>query len=180
MHALSKTDQAKAPTTQHRPRDPARDGASASGSNPVWQSLALRTASVRPKLAVGQPDDPDEREADRTAERVMRMPAPPASNFKPSPSSETHREDEEERLRREEREGDGDSASDAPPVVHEALGSAGQPLDPVTRSFMEERFDQDFGQVRVHTGARAAESARAVNALAYTLGRDVVFRDGQY
>jgi hypothetical protein len=39
---------------------------------------------------------------------------------------------------------------------------------------------QDFSRVRVHTDARAAESARAVSALAYTVGQDVVFGAGQY
>jgi hypothetical protein len=38
----------------------------------------------------------------------------------------------------------------------------------------------DFGDVRIHTGARAAQSARAVNATAYTVGRDIVFGAGQY
>ncbi len=45
---------------------------------------------------------------------------------------------------------------------------------------MEPRFGHDFGDVRVHTDARAAESARAVNALAYTVGREVVFGEEQY
>ncbi len=68
----------------------------------------------------------------------------------------------------------------APPIVHEVLRSAGAPLDHSTRDFMEPRMGQDFSQVRVHTDAKAAESARAVNALAYTVGRDVVFGMGQY
>src|SRR5512134_3274935 len=68
----------------------------------------------------------------------------------------------------------------APPVVHEVLHSPGQPLDAATRAFMEPRFGVDFGGVRVHADARAAESARAVNALAYTVGRSVVFGAGQY
>jgi hypothetical protein len=70
--------------------------------------------------------------------------------------------------------------SPVPPIVHEVLSSPGRPLDAATRAFMEPRFGHDFGQVRVHTDARAAESARAVNALAYTVGRDVVFGTGQY
>lgn len=70
--------------------------------------------------------------------------------------------------------------STAPPIVHEVLRSSGQPLDSATRAFMEPRFGHDFGQVRVHTDARAANSARAVNALAYTVGRNVVFRAEQY
>jgi len=68
----------------------------------------------------------------------------------------------------------------APPIVHEVLRSPGQPLDAGTRSFMESRFRHSLGQVRVHTGTQAAESARAVNALAYTVGSDVVFGEGQY
>jgi len=45
---------------------------------------------------------------------------------------------------------------------------------------MEPRFGHDFGRVRVHTDARAAESTRAVNALAYTVSGDIVFGAGQY
>jgi hypothetical protein len=63
----------------------------------------------------------------------------------------------------------------APPIVHEVLRSPGQPLDRATRSFMEPRFGHDFSGVRVHSDAKAAESARAVSALAYTVGRNVVF-----
>lgn len=68
----------------------------------------------------------------------------------------------------------------APPIVHEVLRSAGQPLDPATRAFMEPRFGHDFSNVRVHTDSQAMASARAVNALAYTVGKNVVFGDGHY
>ncbi len=67
-----------------------------------------------------------------------------------------------------------------PPVVHEVLRSPGQPLDRGTRAFMEPRFGYNFSQVRLHTGAKAAESARAVNALAYTVGHQIVFGNSQY
>lgn len=67
-----------------------------------------------------------------------------------------------------------------PSIVYEVLRSPGQPLDTTTRAFMEPRFGHDFSQVRVHTDGKAAESARAVNALAYTVGRDVVFGTGQF
>jgi hypothetical protein len=75
--------------------------------------------------------------------------------------------------------GSGEQES-IPPIVHEVLRSPGQPLDPATRAFMESRFGHNFSQVRVHTDIRAAESARAVNALAYTVGQDIVFGGGQY
>ncbi len=67
-----------------------------------------------------------------------------------------------------------------PPIVHEVIRSPGQPLDPATRTFMESRLKHDLGHVRVHTNERAGESAEAVNALAYTAGRHVVFGAGQY
>jgi Domain of unknown function (DUF4157) len=68
----------------------------------------------------------------------------------------------------------------APPIVHDVLRSSGRPLDAQTRGVMEERFGHDFGSVRVHTDERAAESARAVSAAAYTVGREVVFDRGRY
>jgi hypothetical protein len=67
-----------------------------------------------------------------------------------------------------------------PPIVHEVLSSPGQALDGGARAFMEPRFGYDFSQVRMHSDARAAESARAVNAFAYTMGRNVAFGSGQY
>ena len=67
-----------------------------------------------------------------------------------------------------------------PPIVHDVLHSPGQPLDTGTQAFMGSRFGHDFSGVRIHTDERAAESARSVNALAYTVGRDVVFGAGQY
>jgi hypothetical protein len=68
----------------------------------------------------------------------------------------------------------------APPIVQQALRSSGQPLDRASRSFFEPRFHHDFSHVRVHTGGLAAESARAVNALAYTVGHNVAFDAGRY
>lgn len=67
-----------------------------------------------------------------------------------------------------------------PPVMHDIIRSPGQPLDAATREFMEPRFGHDFGHIRVHTDARAAESASAVGALAYTVGQNVVFAGGRY
>jgi hypothetical protein len=71
-------------------------------------------------------------------------------------------------------------STEVPPIVREVLRSPGHPLDAATRAFMQPRFRQDFSDVRVHTDAKAADSARSVNALAYTVGQDVAFGAGQY
>ena len=67
-----------------------------------------------------------------------------------------------------------------PSIVNDVLNSPGQPLDRSTRAFMEPRFGHDFSSVRIHANGNAGESARSVNALAYTVGQQIVFGAGQY
>jgi hypothetical protein len=77
------------------------------------------------------------------------------------------------------RAGGADHAA-VPPIVYDVLRSPGQPLNAATRAFFEPRFGHDFSQVRVHADAHAAESARMLNAQAYTLGSDIVFDRDRY
>jgi Domain of unknown function (DUF4157) len=62
----------------------------------------------------------------------------------------------------------------------EPIQNGGQALAPAARAFFEPRFGHAFDHVRIHTDAQAGESARAVNALAYTVGHNIVFGAGQY
>src|SRR2546423_1797775 len=65
--------------------------------------------------------------------------------------------------------------------VKDVVGSGGgAPLDKDTRGLMESRLGADFSDVRVHTDAKASESAQSVQAYAYTVGSDVVFQSGKY
>jgi hypothetical protein len=64
--------------------------------------------------------------------------------------------------------------------VHDVIGSGGSALDAETRTDMEGRFGEDFSDVRVHTDSAASESAKSVNAQAYTVGSDIVFQSGNY
>jgi hypothetical protein len=73
-----------------------------------------------------------------------------------------------------------DALSIVPPIVQEVLQSAGQPLDAGSRAFMEPRFRRDFSAVRVHADTLAAQSTRAVNALAFTVGSHIAFGHGEY
>ena len=68
-----------------------------------------------------------------------------------------------------------ESNQEIPTIVRDVLRSPGEQLDEGTRGFMESRFGHDFSRVRVHNDAKAAESANAVHALAYTVGSHVVF-----
>jgi hypothetical protein len=134
---------------------------------------------LQAKLEVGAVDDPLEEEADRVADRVMRMPAMSATGVHTGAAtgSALRRKcagcEEEDNLQRKA-VGTSEAAAAAPPIVHEVLGSPGQPLDAATRAFMEPRFGHDFSGVRIHADAAANESARAVGARAYTVGHHVV------
>src|SRR5258708_2764459 len=164
--------------------------------------LKLLTGGIlQRKLTINRPGDIYEQEADRMADSVIRMSGPAAASERvasPNPAAGLQRcacgqsssggsECEECKAQsmhmKEASAGPPVAASfgaTAPPIVHDVLRSPGQPLDATTRSFLEPRFGHSFGSVRIHTDDRAAESARAVNALAYTVGRDVVFGAGQY
>ena len=162
------------------------------GFNPVWFQLATRAQA---KLAISEPGDTYEQEADRVAGQVMRMPAAasPSLSFR-SPGSaslqqkcacggESEGECAECRINRLalQREATGEDArSDAPSIVEDVLASPGQPLASSVRRTLEPSFGQDFSQVRVHDDSKAAQSASALNALAYTVGSHIVFGDGQY
>lgn len=87
------------------------------------------------------------------------------------------------RKRREQKiqQPDGAGAAGiAPPIVHEVLRAPGEPLDRATRAWVEPLFHEDFSNVRTHSDAMAASSAREVDASAYTVGRHIVFDSGAY
>jgi Domain of unknown function (DUF4157)/Heterokaryon incompatibility protein Het-C len=141
---------------------------------------ALSHPVVQAKLRIGAAKDHFEQEADRVAERVTRMPDPnlqrACSCGGSCPKCRTEQPDRDHRILQRKRFQAIDSGEMAAlPLVHEVLRSPGQPLDPVARAFMEPRFGHDFGPVRVHSGVAAEQSARDMNAQAYTVGRDIVF-----
>lgn len=64
--------------------------------------------------------------------------------------------------------------------VHDVVASGGSPLPADLRVDMEGRFGQDFGDVRMHHDGAAHESAKSVNAQAYTVGPNIVFQRDNY
>lgn len=142
-----------------------------------------RRLGVQPKLRISQPGDRWEREADRVADAVVRTSSETeslAARLSPVESLPGTEFGVPARAPTVQRNASVDGAAFAPPIVHDVLKSGGRPLEPATRSFMESRFGYDFARVRVHTDARAAASAQAVQARAYTAGDDIVFDSGEY
>jgi Domain of unknown function (DUF4157) len=145
---------------------------------PVFRAPSL---PIQAKLKVGAVNDPLEQEADRVADQVIRMPAHEvaAASARPQISRKCDKCEEEEKLQKKEA-GPQVATGEAPTSVHPVLRAPGQPLDAATRAYFEPRFGRDLTQVRVHADAPAAESARDVNAYAYTVGRNMVFDAGRF
>jgi hypothetical protein len=148
------------------------------------------------KLRIGVVDDPLEREADWIAERVaqtsdrrshgsstsgdlaLRRKCACGGSSEGMGECEECKKKRETALQRSPTQAKGPGV--VPAVVHDVLNSSGKPLGSRERAFFEPAFGHDFSHIRIHTDERAAESARSVNALAYTVGRDIVFDTGRY
>jgi len=122
---------------------------------------------LQTKLSVGSSGDVYEREADRVADQVIGTNN--AGAVKGAPVQIQRHQGEQ-----------SDSAVSAPASVDQVLSESGAPLERGVRREMEQRFGHDFSQVRVHAGRSAEESARDVDANAYTVGQHVVFGAGRF
>ena len=180
----------------HLPLHPASIPVHPVAGRPIDPSHSAPSNTLLPlqrKLAIGSTTDPLEAEADRVADQVMKMSAPSpqiaASGAAPALRRKCSCEDSDEECPECSEKSEETlqlkavstvTPTEAPPIVHRVLRSPGQPLDSATRSFFEPRLGQDLSHVRVHTDAQAAESAHAVQALAYAVGDRVAFAAGQY
>jgi hypothetical protein len=142
-------------------------GGSAGMAGECEECSKQKRLGLQTKLTVNEPGDRYEREADRVADQVMAAPAHPGVSGTP------------QHIQRFSGQSPGQMGA-APASVGKVLASPGRPLEPALRQDMEQRFGYDFSTVRVHADAKAAASARAVNALGYTVGSSIIFDVGQY
>jgi hypothetical protein len=233
------------------------------GEHSFFNTTAPSPSFIQPKLQISKPDDPMEKEADATADKVMRMTGPTiqASAAQP-PDDELQRKcnecDKEDKLQRKEEDDEvqpklavnssgvlvqrveendepvqtkedeevqrkcdkcekeekiqpsfiqrvnDDNKNDRDESVHPKLSflarkergppqtsprfvndlhsnsHGGRAMDSGTRSFMESRFNADFSQVKVHTGANAVQLSTQINAQAFTHGNNIYFNSGKY
>ncbi|MEX0268912.1 DUF4157 domain-containing protein [Leptolyngbyaceae cyanobacterium UHCC 1019] len=162
-------------------------------------SVSQTGAFLQPKLAVNEPGDIYEQEADRVAEQVMKMPSPASAmpqeplsteeeavQMKPTTISPVSSASLQQKCSKSQREGQvqrsGNGTAEVGSDIESQLNSSkggGSPLSDEVRSFMEPRFGADFSQVRVHTGSEAAQMNRDLNAQAFTHQQDVYFGAGK-
>lgn len=150
---------------------------------------------IQPKLKISQPNDEYEQEANRVAEQIMRISGPLDSMTRIATTQgkrvgrkcttcEMEEKEEEEKLNINRKPSAYASNIEANDQVTNEISSfrttSGSSLDSLTKEFMGSKFGYDFTDVRIHTGVMAGRSAQSVNALAYTVGKDIVFGEGQY
>ena len=139
-------------------------------------------------LRINDVNDPAEKEADRVAAAVMAAPSAAANpiTVTKSPAAAVQRkcascaEEDARDLTVQRKESTQDQPTTGPAILNQAFNSAGHPLDQGTLAFMQNRFGRDLSDVRVHTDGQAADSAKAIEAQAYTFGRDIFFGAAKY
>jgi hypothetical protein len=145
---------------------------------------------VQAQLSVSAPTDFYEREADRIADQIMRMPAAVTPSERPSPTplamtvqrkcSACETDDEPEGVVQRDGEGSPPVSADTSAAIDGLRSNGGIPMTEELRDFFEPRFGRDLSAVRVHTSSNAASAAQALHARAFTLGNDVMFAAGEY
>ena len=169
---------------------------------------ALTGRIIQTKLSIGQPNDKYEQEADRVADKVMRISDDDVQSMERSeeekvrtkPVAETltplvHRETRPEerggvqKQPEEEKEDITQTKREVSPSTTSptnvdtginALKGRGRTLSRSTRSFFEPRFGINFSGVRIHTDPYANNLARSINAKAFTVGNNIVFGSGHH
>ncbi len=153
----------------------------------VTKNAQGKVPFFQPKLTINEPGDEYEQEADRMAERVMRMPMNDQPFFSPKPITVSHVqrkcahcEEEEKKMQRKENSSKQTKASSETSSYINSLSSKGFSLPDSARSFFEPRFGYDFSDVKIHNDNDAAKSAQSINAIAYTSGDNIVFNQNQF
>ncbi|MCI3939201.1 DUF4157 domain-containing protein [Chryseobacterium aahli] len=151
---------------------------------------------IQKKLSVGSANDAYELEADRVADKVMKMPEPasPITHSGALIQRKCAHCEQEEKLQmkplaetispliqRSSPENGGESH--APNHVENQINSSkgsGSSMDSGTKNFMENRFGTDFSNVKIHIGSEAVQMSRELNAQAFAVGNDIYFNEGKY
>ncbi|MGH9969841.1 MAG: eCIS core domain-containing protein [Pyrinomonadaceae bacterium] len=152
---------------------------------PLMPVHSKSPVSLQAKLTKSNPTDIAEQEADRVAEQVTSMREPRlqgagACGGGCASFQRKQLDQGDDGVQIKNAPSNSSVLAATPRSVNDVLNSPGERLDLATRAFMEPRFGHDFSGVRVHTDARAAEAARDVNALAFTIGRHIAFAQGRY
>ena len=150
--------------------------------------------AVQKKLSVGSANDSYEIEADRVADKVMKMsePSPQVTHSGALLQRKCAACEQEEKLQMKPlaetispliQRSSTENGGVAPNHVENQITSSkggGNSMDHETKNFMGSRFGTDFSAVKIHTGNEAVQMSRELNAQAFAVGNDIYFNEGKY
>lgn len=142
------------------------------------RSALLSSTRIQLAMAISQPGDAAEIEADRIAAQIVAMPEPGA---RPAVSGGAIGVQRSPLVVQRAPAGPADNVAD--PATEEAVKkelSGGAPMAPDVAGFFGRRFKADFSGVRIHTDGKAQNLSTRLGARAFTYGRHVFFNAGQY
>lgn len=132
---------------------------------------------IQPKLKINAPNDQYEQEADRVAAQVMSK----SKNAQPSIQRMPNiKEEEQASIQTQSTTNKSNIASDDLSQQIQNTRGKGHAMASPIRSFMEDRFEKDFSNIRIHANEQAAQMSQSINAKAFTVGNDIYFNRGAY
>ncbi|ODG98615.1 hypothetical protein A4S05_08180 [Nostoc sp. KVJ20] len=161
----------------------------------LWGDSGQVAAPIQAKLTIGEAGDKYEQEADQVAKDVVQQINTPQTNALPKEDSaqiqpntlqrqqankeELQRKHLPEIVQRREAIAAGEASRNLESAINSTRGS-GQPLDASLQKSMGQAMGTDFSGVRVHTDAQADQLNQSIQAKAFTTGKDLFFRQGEY
>ena len=147
------------------------------------KAIAAERMAIQAKLAIGEPNDKYEQEADATAARVVQqINSSTTSQSQPIQRQDLEDDDELQMkplVQRRENLGGGEASTDLESAIQSARGS-GQSLDANLQQSMGQAMGADFSGVKVHTDSQSDQLNKSIQAKAFTTGQDLFFRQGAY
>jgi hypothetical protein len=152
----------------------------------------LHIPNIQTKLKISQPGDPLEKEADRVAEQIFSTNHTNRKAGNKNKGKETidrkcskcedhdDTKDKPIQIRSNSNKQNIEFPSEINNEIKNVIRNGGKPLNTQTKKVMEAGFGFDFSNVRIHEDEGASKSASLINALAYTIGNDIVFGERQY
>jgi hypothetical protein len=136
--------------------------------------------SIQAKLAIGEPNDKYEKEADDTALKVVQQINTPIQNQSIQRDALPQGYKLQKKpLQRRENVGGGDASTELESSIQRARGG-GQPLAANLQRSMGQAMGADFSGVKIHTDSQSDQLNQSIQAKAFTTGQDVFFRQGAY
>jgi hypothetical protein len=146
------------------------------------QAIQRKCASCEQEETLQRAPD-EKKEEDKKLQRASASAEASADKEKKEEDKKLQREpekkEEDKKLQKKEAGGSTASTTNVSTYVG-SLNGKGHAISPLANQFFSSRIGYDFSQVRIHTDKEAADSAKSVNAKAYTIGNNIVFNEGQY